>query len=142
MRRTLLACALLAIAPVACTADTPPAATEPAPSAETAATEAAQPADALAASIAGDWRSPENTARDQYRHPAETLAFFRVRPGMTVVDYMPSSGWYTRVLVPYLGEEGRYIGLNPDVRSASETMPSLKCSERMKSVSCGKEMSK
>ena len=34
-------------------------------------------------------------------------------PGMTVVDFMPSGGWYTRVLVPYLGEQGRYIGLNP-----------------------------
>lgn len=65
-------------------------------------------------------RRSEDKARDQYRHPAETLAFFRVEPGMTVVDYMPSSGWYTRILVPYLGEEGRYIGLNPDVRAASE----------------------
>lgn len=58
--------------------------------------------------------------RDRWRHPAETLAFFRVKPGMTVVDYMPSSGWWTRLLVPYLGEQGRYIGLNPDVRTASE----------------------
>lgn len=64
-------------------------------------------------------------ARDQYRHPAETLAFFRVKPGMTVVDYMPSSGWYTRVLVPYLGAKGRYIGLNPDpANSRNERMTS------------------
>lgn len=41
---------------------------------------------------------------------------------MTVVDYMPSGGWYTRILVPYLGEEGRYIGLNPDVRAANERL--------------------
>lgn len=53
--------------------------------------------------------------RDVWRHPAETLTFFRVRPGMTVVDYMPSDGWFTRVLVPYLGEDGHYIALNPDV---------------------------
>lgn len=58
--------------------------------------------------------------RDIWRHPQETLSFFRVRPGMTVVDYMPSGGWWTRVLVPYLGETGRYIGLNPDVTAASE----------------------
>ncbi len=58
--------------------------------------------------------------RDQYRHPAETLAFFKIRPGMTVVDYMPSGGWYTRVLVPYLGQKGRYIGLNPDVRNLGD----------------------
>lgn len=53
--------------------------------------------------------------RDQYRHPAETLAFFGVEPGMTIVDFMPSGGWYTRILVPYLGEGGHYIGLNPNI---------------------------
>lgn len=61
-----------------------------------------------------DDRRAEDRARDQYRNPAETLAFFGVEPGMTVVDYMPAGGWYTRVLVPYLGAEGRYIGVNPD----------------------------
>ena len=60
-------------------------------------------------------RRAADRVRDQYRHPAETLKFFRVRPGMTVVDYMPGGGWYTRVLVPYLGKDGRYIGLNPAV---------------------------
>ena len=65
-------------------------------------------------------RREGDRARDSWRHPAETLSFFRVRPGMTVVDYMPSGGWWTRVLVPYLGETGRYIGLNPDVREAAE----------------------
>jgi len=67
-------------------------------------------------------RRKDDRARDQWRHPKETLAFFRVRPGMTVVDYMPSGGWYTRILVPYLGESGHYIGLNPDVRQGSEGM--------------------
>ena len=64
--------------------------------------------------LAADIRA-DDRARDQYRHPAETLAFFQVEPGMTVVDFMPSGGWYSRVLIPYLGEEGTYIGLNPDV---------------------------
>ncbi len=65
-------------------------------------------------------RRDGDRARDQYRHPAQTLSFFRVKPGQTVVDYMPSSGWYTRILAPYLGEGGHYIGLNPDVTGASE----------------------
>lgn len=65
-------------------------------------------------------RRKDDRARDAWRHPAETLAFFRVRPGMTVVDYLPYGGWFTRILVPYLGEEGHYIGLNPDVSAASE----------------------
>ncbi|WP_236672270.1 class I SAM-dependent methyltransferase [Croceicoccus sp. YJ47] len=60
----------------------------------------------------------EDSARDPYRHPAETLAFFDVKPGMTVIDYMPAGGWYTRVLAPYLGAEGRYIGLTPDASNS------------------------
>jgi len=58
-------------------------------------------------------RRAADRARDAWRHPVETLSFFRVRPGMTVIDYTPSGGWWTRVLVPYLGKDGRYIGLNP-----------------------------
>ncbi|MBO9602038.1 MAG: class I SAM-dependent methyltransferase [Novosphingobium sp.] len=54
-------------------------------------------------------------ARDRYRHPRETLEFFGVEPGMSVVDYMPTGGWYSRILVPYLGKDGTYIGMNPDV---------------------------
>ena len=60
-------------------------------------------------------RRAEDRVRDQYRNPAETLAFFGVEPGMTVVDYMPATGWYSRVLIPYLGEDGTYIGLNPEL---------------------------
>ena len=72
---------------------------------------------ALMAALASDMRA-EDRARDQYRHPFETLDFFGVEPGMTVVDYMPAGGWYTRVLVPYLGSEGRYIGITPDPDAA------------------------
>jgi predicted methyltransferase len=60
-------------------------------------------------------RREADRARDPWRNPAETIAFFRIRPGMTVVDYMPANGWWTRILAPYLGEDGRYIGLNPDL---------------------------
>ena len=69
--------------------------------------------EAAEAALAMDNRA-EDRARDQYRHPAETLDFFHVAPGMTVIDYMPASGWYTRVLVPFLGADGQYIGVNPD----------------------------
>jgi predicted methyltransferase len=60
-------------------------------------------------------RREGDRARDQHRHPAETLAFFQVQPGMTVVDYMPAGGWYSRVLIPYLGGQGTYIALNPEL---------------------------
>lgn len=50
-------------------------------------------------------------ARYPYRHPQETLAFFGVEPGMTVVDTIPGEpGWYGKILIPYLGPEGKLIG--------------------------------
>ena len=56
--------------------------------------------------LAGAHRSDANKARDAYRHPAETLAFFKVEPNMTVVEISPSGGWYTEVLAPYLRDKG------------------------------------
>jgi predicted methyltransferase len=64
-------------------------------------------------------RRADDRDRDEFRHPAETLAFFQVRPGMTVVDFTPGGGWWTRVLVPYLGESGQYIAVNPAVDASS-----------------------
>ncbi len=78
-------------------------------------------AQALAVVLA-DTKRDADRVRDQYRHPAQMLALCKVKPGQTVVDYMPSSGWWTRVLVPYLGEKGRYVGLNPDVSKQTDQM--------------------
>ena len=74
----------------------------------------AQSTAALEQTLAHERRA-DDRARDKWRHPAETLAFFQIEPGMTVVDYMPAGGWYTRVIVPYLGAQGSYIALNPEL---------------------------
>lgn len=58
-------------------------------------------------------RSPENRARDVYRHPLKTLSFFGLKPSMKVVEIWPSSGWYTEILAPYLASQGRYIIADP-----------------------------
>ena len=63
--------------------------------------------------LAADMRDNDR-ARDQYRRPAETLAFFQVEPTMTVAEYGPGGGWYTRVLAPYLMPKGKYIAFNGD----------------------------
>ncbi|HEY4529069.1 MAG TPA: methyltransferase [Luteimonas sp.] len=52
--------------------------------------------------LAGTWRSPENVARDQYRHPRETLTFFGVESGRTVIEITPGGGWYAEILAPWL----------------------------------------
>lgn len=59
----------------------------------------------------------EVQARYKYRHPQETMEFFGIEPGMTVVDVLPGSGWYTKILLPYLGADGEVIGADysPDL---------------------------
>jgi predicted methyltransferase len=54
-------------------------------------------------------QTKEAQARYQYRHPYETLKFFGIKPGMTVVETLPYSGWYTKIIAPYLGKEGHMI---------------------------------
>jgi len=62
----------------------------------------------LASTLAA--QSEEVRARYQFRHPQEPLEFFGIAPGMTVVEALPGGGWYTRILLPYVGAEGRVIG--------------------------------
>jgi predicted methyltransferase len=61
---------------------------------------------ALEAAIAAPTRTPANVARDRYRHPLETLAFFGVAPSDTVVEIWPGGGWYTEILAPYATQGG------------------------------------
>jgi predicted methyltransferase len=71
--------------------------------------------------IAGDWRSPENRARDPWRHPKETLQFFGFRQDMTVLEIWPGGGgWYTEILAPALREHGHYIAAGQDPASTSQ----------------------
>lgn len=53
-----------------------------------------------------------NKARYDARNPKETLTFFGIEPGMTVVDVLPGGGWYTKILMPYIGSEGGVIGVD------------------------------
>jgi predicted methyltransferase len=66
----------------------------------------AQHRSALEAAIAAGTRTPANVARDRYRNPGPTLAFFGVRPSDTVVEIWPGGGWYTEILAPYLRQGG------------------------------------
>jgi len=71
--------------------------------------------------LAGNHRSAENKARDAWRHPKETLAFFGLRQDMTVLEIWPGGGgWYTEVLAPVLREHGQYIAAGQDPKSESK----------------------
>ena len=63
--------------------------------------------------IQGPHRSDANRARDQYRHPKETLLFFGLKPHMTVVEISPANGWYTEIIGPLLKQQGQYHAAVP-----------------------------
>jgi predicted methyltransferase len=66
-------------------------------------------------------RSAGNVARDRFRHPGETLAFFGIREDSTVVEILPGSGgYYMEILAPYLKDKGRYIAANRDETAAPQ----------------------
>ena len=73
---------------------------------------------ALAAAVA-DPRRDADRPRDQWRRPAETLAFFQVAPDMKVGEYAPGGEWYSRLLGLYLGPKGRLVGLYFDPTSGA-----------------------
>ena len=103
MKFALLAPAALALAAALATA----------PTAATAEAHMEADAPTLEEVLAMDHRDNDR-ARDQYRRPVETLAFFQVEPDMTVAEYGPGGGWYTRVLAPWIMPQGQYIAFNQD----------------------------
>lgn len=80
----------------------------------------AQAGPALQQALQGQWRDPANVARDVYRHPGQTLAFFGVEPGQTVIEITPGGGWYTEILAPYLREQGQYVAAVVDPAAVAE----------------------
>lgn len=69
----------------------------------------------LREAVDGVWRTPEDRKRDVWRHPVESLSFWGLKPGMTVVEFWPGAGWYTDILAPFLAEtKGRLYAAGLD----------------------------
>ena len=85
-RRTTIACATLGVL----TAMAAWSATE---------RPAADPA--LQTVLAGNWRAAEARSRDEWRHPGESLQFWGLQPGMSILEVQPGAGWWTDILAPY-----------------------------------------
>jgi predicted methyltransferase len=99
-RRRLIVCAGAALGLSACGRKPTPA-----PEAKPAVQAPAAIAGTLEWAVAGNWRGPE-IRRDAARHPLQTLQFFGLKPGMSVVEMWPGAGWYTQILAPFLKETG------------------------------------
>ncbi len=71
--------------------------------------------ESLEEAVASRARAEENTDRDEYQNPAETLAFFDINEKMSVVEISPGAGYFTEILAPFLAREGQYYMAVPRV---------------------------
>ena len=69
---------------------------------------------ALQAAIGSAARPAADVARDVYRHPFETLTFWGLTPGSTIVEIQPGAGgWWSAILQPYAeATGGTYVAVN------------------------------
>lgn len=105
--RLLLASALLAAVPAfAAPATVAPAKIEVSP--------------AIDAAVKAPTRDANNVKRDGFRHPAQTLSFFRVAPEKTVIEITPGNGWYSEILAPLLHDKGHYVAAVVDPMAVPE----------------------
>ncbi|HEY3395097.1 MAG TPA: hypothetical protein VGK58_20500, partial [Lacipirellulaceae bacterium] len=78
--------------------------------------------DALRTAIAAAHRQPQHVARDAQRHPYETLKFFGLQPGQTIVEIQPGGGYWTEILGPYAqATGGKFITTQPDLEDPNTT---------------------
>ncbi len=75
--------------------------------------------------IVGDHRSEANIARNSFRHPIETLEFFGLRPDMTVIEILPSTGWFAEIIAPYLRDNGKYYAAHFSPNASLAYMPRI-----------------
>lgn len=117
IRFAFIAAALLAVAaPVAI-------ASEAFPNATRAAAPTFEEDANLANAVGSPLRSAEHRARDVWRHPYESLTFWGLRPGLTVIEIAPGGeAWWTEILLPYArATGGRYIAAYNDSRNPQMT---------------------
>lgn len=53
-------------------------------------------------------RTERDVDRDRNRLPLQTLEFFGLRDDMKVLELLPGSGWYTKILAPVMRDKGEY----------------------------------
>lgn len=74
---------------------------------------APQEAGDYAAVLTDSDRPAADTARDEARKTAETLAFAEVRPGQSIGDMIIGGGYFTRVLASAVGDQGSVVAWQP-----------------------------
>jgi predicted methyltransferase len=67
----------------------------------------------ITAAVANPDRPAADRERDTDRKPAEVIAFSQMRPGWTVADLIPGSGYYDRIFAGVVGPRGHVYGFYP-----------------------------
>ena len=62
--------------------------------------------DAVQQAMQLDYRTAADTARDTNRSPADAIAFMGLEADMSVFEFAPGNGWYTKILAPVLKDKG------------------------------------
>lgn len=70
-----------------------------------------------------DHRNETNRARNDFRHPVEVLEFFGLEPDMTVIEILPSTGWWTEIIAPYMRDHGKYYAAHFSPNASASYMP-------------------
>ena len=96
----------------------------------------ARPVPVIARAVANPARPAEHREADALRKPAQTLAFSGIRPGMTVGEFYPGGGYFTRMLSDVTGPSGHVYGIeNERWKGAVEGDRALLAEGRWKNVS-------
>ena len=74
----------------------------------------------VASAVADKARPEADVKRDAERKPAEMLEFAGVKPGMTVVDLIPGSGYFTRIFAKAVGPKGVVYAVYPPPRPSTD----------------------
>lgn len=87
--------------------------------------------ESIAGAAQGAHRSQQNIARNVYRHPEQTLAFFGLESNMTVIEISPGTLWYTEILAPFLKRDGRLIAAAYDATLPNKPPYQARLTEQM-----------
>jgi len=79
-----------------------------------AAPAVAAPPPIIARALADPARPAKDVTADAIRLPAETIAFAGVKPGMTVGEFYPGGGYFTRLLSDVVGPTGHVYAMEND----------------------------
>ena len=90
----------------------------------------------IAAAVADPNRPKDHREADALRKPAETIAFSGLKPGMTVGEFYPGGGYFTRMISDVVGPKGHVYGIENDKwKGAVDANKELVASGKWKNVS-------